>query len=68
MDGTFRPHNPSYSARMFLGCLSELFELQADDASSEEVNGYVGALIDAAVDGLSIHTHEQASPSKRGKS
>ena len=67
-EGSFRPHNPANTGRMFLGCLSELFELQADDASSEEVNDYVEALIDATVNGFSIHAEKSsksgnASPS-----
>ena len=27
LDGAFRPHNPAHAARMFSGCLSELFEM-----------------------------------------
>ena len=62
LEGAFRPHNPSHTARMFLGCLSELFELQVDDASHDEVNAYLGALIDAVLNGFSIHTHKGAGP------
>ena len=67
-EGSFRPHNSAHTGRMFLGCLSELFELQAEGAPSEEVNGYVGVLIDAAVNGFSIHAEkspksDKASPS-----
>ena len=63
-EGSFRPQNPANPGRMFLGCLSELFELQADDASSEEVHDYVEALIDATVNGFSIHA-EKSSKSDR---
>src|SRR5271166_6915023 len=28
-DGSFRPHDPTHTARMILGCLSELFDMQA---------------------------------------
>jgi len=57
-EGSFRPHNYAHTGRMFQGCLSELFELQADDAPSEEVNGYVGVLIDAVLNGFSIHSEK----------
>jgi hypothetical protein len=53
---------------MFHGCFSELFELQVEEASNEEVNDYAGALIDALVNGLSARVAENraagaASPS-----
>jgi TetR/AcrR family transcriptional regulator, cholesterol catabolism regulator len=54
-EGVFRLHNPAMTSRLFLGCLSELFELQAEGASSEEVDEYVGMLLDAVVNGFSIH-------------
>jgi hypothetical protein len=57
-EGSFRPHNYQHTGRMFLGCISELFELQADDAPIEEVNGYVGVLIDAVLNGFSIHAEK----------
>ena len=57
-EGSFRPHNAAHTGRMFLGCFSELFELQADGASSEEVNEYVGVLIDAVLNGFSIHAEK----------
>jgi AcrR family transcriptional regulator len=53
-DGTFRPHNPVHTGRMFLGCLAELFELQAKDTPADEVDGYVTALIDAAIRGFGV--------------
>jgi TetR/AcrR family transcriptional regulator, cholesterol catabolism regulator len=59
-EGSFRPHNAAYTGRMFVGCLSELFELQADDASSEEVNGYVEVLIDSVLNGFSIHVDKKS--------
>jgi TetR/AcrR family transcriptional regulator, cholesterol catabolism regulator len=57
-EGTFRPHDHAHTGRMFLGCLTELFELQADDAPSEEVSGYVAVLIDAVLNGFSIHAEK----------
>ncbi|MEN6367790.1 MAG: TetR/AcrR family transcriptional regulator [Thermoguttaceae bacterium] len=57
-EGSFRPHNAAHTGRMFLGCLIELFELQADNAPDEEVNGYVGVLIDAVLNGFSIHVEK----------
>jgi AcrR family transcriptional regulator len=53
--GEFRPHDPSHSARMYLGCLSELFELQAGGASDDEVKQFAATLMDATVNGFSIH-------------
>ncbi|MEN6459545.1 MAG: TetR/AcrR family transcriptional regulator [Thermoguttaceae bacterium] len=61
LDGDLRPHDTIHTARMFLGCLSELFELQAEGSSSEEANQYAGVLIDAVLNGFSIHTKKQAS-------
>ncbi len=55
LEGSFRPHNVAHTARMFLGCFGELFELQASDASDEEIDGYVEVLIDATQHGFSIH-------------
>jgi AcrR family transcriptional regulator len=54
-EGSFRQHNPAHTGRMFLGCVSELFELQAQDAPSEDVNGFVEVLIDSVLNGFSIH-------------
>ena len=54
-EGTFQPHNPAYTGRMFMGCLSELFELQAGSASDDAATEYVGVLIDAVRHGFSIH-------------
>jgi TetR/AcrR family fatty acid metabolism transcriptional regulator len=54
-EGSFRAHNPAHTGRMFHGCLSELFELQADGASDEEAMAYVAVLIDAVLNGFSIH-------------
>ena len=54
-EGSFHPHNPAHTGRMFLGAFRELFELLASSASEEVANEYVGALIDAALHGLSIH-------------
>jgi TetR/AcrR family transcriptional regulator, multidrug resistance operon repressor len=65
-EGSFRPHNPAHTGRMFHGCLSELFELQAAGASNQDVHEYVGVLIDATLNGFSIHakkTDEPGTPS-----
>jgi len=61
-DGSFRPHNPMHTSRMFLGCLTELFELQAGGASNEEVQGFAETLIDAAVNGFSIRVEKESKP------
>lgn len=63
-EGAFRPHSYVHTGRMFLGCLFELFELQADNASSEDVNGYVAVLIDAVLNGFSIHAEKSPGSDK----
>ena len=59
IEGSFRPHSVAHTARMFLGCFGELFELQAIDASDEEIEGYVQVLIDATQHGFSIHVEKE---------
>jgi AcrR family transcriptional regulator len=54
-EGSIRPHKSVPSARLFLGVLSELLELQVSDVTSEEVNEYVEVLIEAIHVGFSIH-------------
>ena len=54
-EGVFRMHDPAHTGRMLYGCLSELYELQADGASSDEVKAYAGALMDITLNGSSIH-------------
>jgi AcrR family transcriptional regulator len=54
-DGSFHPHNPAHTGRMFMGAFSELFELLASSASGEAAEEYVEVLIDAVLHGLSIH-------------
>lgn len=54
-EGSLRPHNVAHTARMFLGCFVELFELQMSNASDAEVNEYVEVLIDVVLHGFSIH-------------
>jgi AcrR family transcriptional regulator len=54
-EGTFHPHNPAHSGRMFLGAFHELFELLACSTSEEAANEYVSVLIDAALHGSLIH-------------
>lgn len=60
-EGSFQPHNPAHTARMFMGCLSELFELQMSSTSDEAATEYVGILI-GAVRGLSIHVANSPGP------
>jgi AcrR family transcriptional regulator len=57
-EGSFHPHNPAHTGRMFLGAFREIFELQSSSASEEAVNDYVETLIDAAMHGLSIHVRK----------
>jgi AcrR family transcriptional regulator len=58
-EGTLQQHNPTHTARMLLGCLSQLFELEAAGASNEEVEEYVRLLIDMVLHGFSIHIEKQ---------
>lgn len=60
-EGSFRSHEPAHTSRMFHGCLSELFEMQAEGASGDEVNEYVDVLIDAVRHGFSIYPEKDTS-------
>jgi AcrR family transcriptional regulator len=57
-EGSFHPHNPAHTGRMFLGCFSELFELLAGSESQEAANEYVEMFTDVALHGLSIHVQK----------
>ena len=61
-DGSFRPHNSAHVGRMFAGCLSELFELQATNDSQEDAREYVDMLIDATLNGFCIHAEKAPAP------
>jgi AcrR family transcriptional regulator len=61
-EGSFRSHNPAHSSRMFQGCLSELFELQGDKASNQEVNEFADLMIDAILGEFSSSAKESARP------
>jgi TetR/AcrR family fatty acid metabolism transcriptional regulator len=67
-EGSFRSHNPAHTGRMFHGCLSELFELQAAGASDAEAKDYVGVLIDSVQNGFSIHTEKSPTSGNEGPS
>jgi AcrR family transcriptional regulator len=60
-DGDFRPHRTVFTARMFLGALAELYEMQADGTTHEELNEYADALIDTVTHGFSIHVRKDES-------
>jgi len=53
-EGSFRPHDPTHTGRMFLGCLLEVFDLQASGASNQDVNSFAETLIDATLNGFSV--------------
>jgi AcrR family transcriptional regulator len=65
LEGTFSSHNPMHMARMFHGCCSELFELQAEGGASEEVNEYAGVLIEAIRNGFAIHIAKSPKQDKK---
>jgi len=61
-EGYFRPHNPTHTSRMFLGCFSELFDLRAIGGSDEEATGFVEAVVDAILNGF--HAEKTVSSDK----
>ena len=58
-EGSFYPHNPAHTGRMFLGIFSEIFELLKSSESQEAANEYVEMFVDAALHGLSIHVEKK---------
>ena len=63
-EGSFHPHNPAHTGRMFMGAFSELSELRQSSASEEAVNEYVEVLIDATLHGVSIHVEKHGAETK----
>jgi AcrR family transcriptional regulator len=63
-EGSFHPHNPAHTGRMFLGAFREFFELLASNAPEEVANEYVEVLIDAALHGLPIHVRPDTNECK----
>jgi AcrR family transcriptional regulator len=61
-EGSFRLHNPEHTARMFMGGLRELFELQGASASDQPVNEYVDGFIDLLRNGLKPSFENKCSP------
>ena len=66
-EGSFHPHNPAHTGRMFFGAFREIFELLSSSASEEAANEYVKVLIDATLHGFAIHVEKnraagEASP------
>ena len=51
-EGSFRHLDAADMSRMFVGCLGELFELQAGGAPESEVKRFASALIDATLNGV----------------
>ena len=47
-EGSFRPLDATDLSRMFLGCLLEMFDLQAGGAPENDVKRFAGTLIDAS--------------------
>ncbi|MEN6556676.1 MAG: TetR/AcrR family transcriptional regulator [Thermoguttaceae bacterium] len=58
--GEFRPHDASHAARMYLGGLSEMFELLTENAADDEVRRFGETLIDATVHGFSIRAKKRS--------
>jgi AcrR family transcriptional regulator len=59
-EGSFRQHPTAPVARMFLGVLSELLELQVGDVSRAEVDAYAEVVIDAIRNGFSLRVERAA--------
>jgi len=55
-DGSFPPHNPAHSSRIFHGGMAGLFDLQVEGTPSSDVKEYVETLIVAARNAFSIHS------------
>jgi AcrR family transcriptional regulator len=56
-EGSFRPLDATDLSRMFLGCLLEMFDLQAGGAPENDVKRFAGTLIDAILNG--VHTRKR---------
>jgi AcrR family transcriptional regulator len=63
-EGSFRPHNPAHTARMFHGCYAGLFDLQAEGAPPDDVQEYVEDLIGAAAAALAIPATNESAVTK----
>jgi len=64
-EGSLLPHKPVHLARMFVGCLAELFEMQVSNVSDEVTSEYVDVLVDAVLHGVCIHVEQQKTPTER---
>jgi AcrR family transcriptional regulator len=53
-EGTFRALDPAHAARMVLGCVRELFELQATAGRCDPAREYVELVIDVFLAGVSF--------------
>ncbi len=66
-EGSFRPHDPSHTGRIFRGALRELFDLQLSGASDKEVNRFAGTLIKTLLAGISVRGGSGAKSTKVSK-
>jgi len=66
-EGSFRPHDPLHTARMFRGTLRELFDLQLGGASDKEINRFAGTLIHTFLAGISVRDGTSRKRSKTSK-
>ena len=65
-EGSLLPHKPACVARMFLGCLTELLELQVSNASDEVTREYVEVLVGAVLHGFTIHAEKKPAADESG--
>jgi AcrR family transcriptional regulator len=65
-EGSFHPHNAAHTARLFLGCMTELFELLVSGASDDEVEQFAQLLINTSVYGVVLHATKGRKPGKAG--
>jgi AcrR family transcriptional regulator len=66
-EGSFRPHDPVHTGRMFRGLLRELFDLQLSGASDKEVKRFAGTLLRALLDGVSLQGERDPQSGTKSK-
>jgi AcrR family transcriptional regulator len=60
VEGLFRRHNPTQAAHLFAGTVTELFDLQTNGASNEEIAEFIHFLVDTVLAALSVPASEKS--------
>ena len=63
-EGVFRCNDATDSARMLIGCLSELCYLRASGGSDADVSRFTETLIDAVLSAFFVHREESSNAGK----